>query len=424
MSQWTVDYVKDNGVQYMLPAFRAMFRRDPNFYELAFALLQSHHESSWGRGWKPPCDTSHNWGAVQSRTNEGCQYADSGPSGAYAQKFVVYPDHEAGAAGYLKEAYGRRPKALARAGEGDLEGFVRELYASTYFTGIRCLEKAPSGKCLKIDHEGNISDYLKSLERRRPDVEHALEAMGFVRPPPSLTSSPLAPYGALAVGLAAGGGLAVALRPTLRARGLVPNPRRARAAVTPSVLLTAGVALLGAATLAWLLTRRRVPTSGGVALRQGDRVLLIGDSLAVGLAPHLSRIAQDAGVPFASAAASGSTMQHWLHAAAAPMASVKPTLVLVSLGTNDAMTSQSLLEMRSQRDQLLSKLGAAGARVLWVGPPRLPERARRDVLEMLAELHAYFHSEELPIPQHDGIHSTPDGYRDWAVALWQSMGGS
>jgi lysophospholipase L1-like esterase len=47
-----------------------------------------------------------------------------------------------------------------------------------------------------------------------------------------------------------------------------------------------------------------------------------------------------------------------------------------------------------------------------------------DVLEMLSDLYAYFHSEKLAIPQPDGIHSTPDGYRDWASSLWQSIGGS
>jgi len=51
----------------------------------------------------------------------------------------------------------------------------------------------------------------------------------------------------------------------------------------------------------------------------------------------------------------------------------------------------------------------------------LPARARPEVRAMLEEWPAYFHSEDLPIPQHDEIHSTPEGYADWADAIWASL---
>lgn len=421
---WTVDYVKDNGVRYLAPAFESLFGRPPSFYELAYALVQSHHETGWGTWWKPPCDTSFNWGGVQSTTDEGCEYTDSGPSGRYNQRFVVYPNHVAGAAGYLDAAYRKRPEALKAAGAGDFDGFVRALYRASYFKGTRCLEKAPSGKCLKPDDEGNIADYQASLSRRLPDVEAALEALGYERPPKATALAAAAPWGALALGLGAGAGLAALVGPKrLRAalpRQLTPN-RRQRAPLSRTTLGALALALVATAGVAWWLSRRTARVTSGEKLRQGDRVLLLGDSLAVGLTPRLGKLAGAGGFEFGSAAKTGSTMQYWLHAATEPLAVAQPTLVLVSLGTNDAVTSQPLAELRAQRDALVRKLQAAGARVLWVGPPQLPARARPEVRAMLEEWPAYFHSEDLPIPQHDEIHSTPEGYADWADAIWASL---
>jgi lysophospholipase L1-like esterase len=170
--------------------------------------------------------------------------------------------------------------------------------------------------------------------------------------------------------------------------------------------------------LIWYLTRRartEVPK-----LKPGDRLALVGDSLGVGLSPHLSRLASASGYPLTSATLTGSTMGYWLPRLNSILAS-NPTVVLVSLGTNDAYSRTSLPDLEAQLRQFLGQVQAAGARVVWIGPPTLPAAARAEVLKLLRRVPAYFHSEQLSIPQHDGIHSTADGYRDWAQEIWGDL---
>lgn len=421
MSTWTVEYVRDNGLRYLAPAFERVFGRPANFYELAFALSQSHMESSWGRAWKPPCDTSFNWGAVQSTTSAGCDYTDSDENGRYEQKFVVYPSHDAGAEGYLHQAYVRRPKALGRATAGDLDGFVRELYRTSYFTGTACAERSPSGKCIRRDDEKNIAAYRAALSRRLPDIEHALEALGYERPPSSAAPSWAARSAIAVAGVAAGATAGYAAHRFLpRPRSLTPN-RRALARrwnMDVRTVAVASTALLATSALIWYLTRRT--RTATVRLKAGDRLALVGDSLGVGLSPHLARLAAASGYPLTSAVQTGSTMAYWLPRLGTLLSS-RPTVVLVSLGTNDAYTQTSLPELEAQLRQLLAQVQASGARVVWIGPPTLPDAARPEVLALLRRVPAYFHSEQLSIPQHDGIHSTADGYRDWAAAIWEDL---
>src|SRR3990172_5754810 len=76
----------------------------------------------------------------------------------------------------------------------------------------------------------------------------------------------------------------------------------------------------------------------GPRLRRGMRVLLIGDSLAVGTAPYFAALAKEAGVEFKSLAKVGTRIDQWASSAElkALLEKFQPELVLVSLGTNDA----------------------------------------------------------------------------------------
>lgn len=178
----------------------------------------------------------------------------------------------------------------------------------------------------------------------------------------------------------------------------------------------------------------------GPRIRRGLRVLLIGDSLAVGMAPHFSMLAKDAGVEFKSLAKVGTRIDQWASSAELKKLaeSFKPDLVLVSLGTNDEFMrgADVVQKQQVQLEKLLAVLtewpraidyGLGPEHIVWIGPPTLPNPPSPDVAKMIQESAGsvlspkfhYFHSEKLTIPRGpDGIHPTVRGYAGWAGAIW------
>lgn len=203
---------------------------------------------------------------------------------------------------------------------------------------------------------------------------------------------------------------------------------------------------LGAATLTAV---GLVELLGAPTLRKGDRVLLVGDSLAVGLTAPLGALCRDNGIAFQSLATVGTRIDQW--ASSQPLtdalASFQPTVVLVSLGTNDAYMQPSPGEDIAARqapymEQLLSKIeqyphasdsGAGPRAIAWVAPPTLPSAAVslpsvRILIQSEHAIHfprikprvALFPTERLTLPRGpDGIHPVARGYAAWAGALWQ-----
>jgi lysophospholipase L1-like esterase len=156
-------------------------------------------------------------------------------------------------------------------------------------------------------------------------------------------------------------------------------------------------------------------------IRQGDTVLLVGDSLAVGLTPFLRKMAQASGAGFVSHAAGGTTMRNWLNNTAFRQAldASGATVVLVSLGTNDTYGSWTAEQLAADAQQLLALVRGSGRKVLWILPPKLPKEDRAsagiratgvDVVE----------SSQLDIAMGpDFIHPTGSGYAFWASAVWR-----
>jgi len=156
------------------------------------------------------------------------------------------------------------------------------------------------------------------------------------------------------------------------------------------------------------------------------RVLLIGDSFADGIGPPLQALAADGNVPFSRLSRSGTRIDQWAASQklAERLASFQPTLVLVSLGTNDEYMTGSDVPARQAPylEQLLLRLQGAGAEVVWIGPPRLP-RATNGVVPLIKRTvpkSHYFASDRLSIPRGpDGLHPTLKGYVGWAGAVWK-----
>jgi lysophospholipase L1-like esterase len=153
------------------------------------------------------------------------------------------------------------------------------------------------------------------------------------------------------------------------------------------------------------------------------RLLLIGDSLAVGLDRQLDQLASEAGVEaYEGHGIVGSRLDQWAHSAwlDTELASFAPTLILVSLGTNDeAMGSGAADRQAPYFADLLSKLERSGAAIVWIGPPELPF-PRQGVSDMIREHVPYYYpSEQLDIPRSpDNLHPNAAGYAGWAGAIW------
>ena len=189
---------------------------------------------------------------------------------------------------------------------------------------------------------------------------------------------------------------------------------------SPKQWMYAGLALAAGVGVVRLMSAPR--------LKRGLKVLLIGDSLAVGTAPHYTALAKEAGIDFKGLGITGTRIDQWAGSQELPkvLASFQPDLVLVSLGTNDAFMQGAdvVAKQRAQLDKLLLQLH--GRDVVWVGPPTLPSPPNPGILSMiqdaagkLAPRFHYFHSERLQIPRGpDALHPTVRGYAGWAGAVW------
>jgi len=156
------------------------------------------------------------------------------------------------------------------------------------------------------------------------------------------------------------------------------------------------------------------------------RVTIVGDSLAVGLTPRLSDLASGSGRTLTSHAVVGTRVTYWTPQIDQILSEDRPDLLLVSLGTNDAMLPNTK-EFEQGVDQLLASAKRAGVKVLWILPPTMPERvALQDAVRAVVRAKAdhYFDSTTLDIPRGgDGIHPTPQGAALWADALWKRLFG-
>ena len=111
---------------------------------------------------------------------------------------------------------------------------------------------------------------------------------------------------------------------------------------------------------------------------------------------------------------------------------LKPEIVILELGVNDALRGQKLTSVRANLEQLVTRFQAAGARVLVLGmrlPPNYGTPYAEDFFQLFGEVararsvpHVPFFLEGVgAIPrlnQPDGIHPTAEGYALVVEHLW------
>lgn len=162
-----------------------------------------------------------------------------------------------------------------------------------------------------------------------------------------------------------------------------------------------------------------------VSVRPGDRVLLFGDSLAVGLSSPMAEAAKKSGCDFTSMAEVSTNMAQWLSEPRrsqlqALIDSFAPTVVLVSLGTNDSKGMTDTAKLTAQEAQIRDWIARTGAKLVWILPPKLPFPERVSEGVKANGINA-FPSANLPLPQGDGIHPTGRGYAGWTEHIWAFM---
>lgn len=169
----------------------------------------------------------------------------------------------------------------------------------------------------------------------------------------------------------------------------------------------------------------------GPRVKKGDRVLLFGDSLAVGLSPPLADLTKSGGVGFKGIGKVGSTVRDWsgqtkLAADLRAALAERPTVVLCSLGTNDeALSPEAARAEVPLIDTLIALVRDSGAELGWIGPPRLQKtNGFSAIIQAKVPQNRYFHSETYEIPRSsDGLHPTVLGYAGWAGVIWRWISG-
>lgn len=169
-----------------------------------------------------------------------------------------------------------------------------------------------------------------------------------------------------------------------------------------------------------------VKAFSGPRIRPGrSRIFLVGDSLAVGLAPHLKALSAESRIAFDYLAKEGTRIDQWAQSQVLQerLKAFQPTVILVSLGTNDEYMPEGAPARQAPFLQtLLTHVRAAAPEVAWIGPPSLPKRTNGMVALIRSRVpdSHYFPSDKLEIVRGpDALHPTARGYAAWAGAIWR-----
>lgn len=160
-------------------------------------------------------------------------------------------------------------------------------------------------------------------------------------------------------------------------------------------------------------------------IEKGTTILLVGDSLAVGMRNEVKYQSKLSGFNAVVHARGGTSTHQWLTLITSDVKKYRPSLVLISLGTNDSARNFDSTKRSTAVYRSMSTLaGSTGARVVWIGPPTLPQslsnssKVKDAIKQTMTD--NYFDSGMLEIARsHDKIHPTTAGYTFWTRSLWK-----
>lgn len=162
-----------------------------------------------------------------------------------------------------------------------------------------------------------------------------------------------------------------------------------------------------------------------------SRVLIAGDSLALGLSKPLTDLGKARNIAVMGDGRTSTTAAQWVTGGwlAKDIATFQPDVTLISLGTNDA--TGDLSQFATHVSTLIDQATSQGGSVAWISPPYLAptlknfptgavDRVRQTLLDTLTP-HGItiFPSDSGGAANDyaraaDGIHMQPSGYAAWA----------
>ena len=152
---------------------------------------------------------------------------------------------------------------------------------------------------------------------------------------------------------------------------------------------------------------------------RGRTVLLVGDSMAGGLAPFLKKKVEAAGGRLLSEQEQSSTIIWWQGSGKlrALVASHRPDIVFIALGSNELFTSKPEARAPLIR-RMVEDVGARPA--YWIGPPTWKPGGRLDaVIAENFQAGRFYSSDQLAVPRAtDGKHPTLAGFERWVELVW------
>lgn len=171
-----------------------------------------------------------------------------------------------------------------------------------------------------------------------------------------------------------------------------------------------------------------------------DRIFMIGDSEAFLLTYELPAKAAAEGIAFSTWAVPGSSVIQWsreLDRGWGALYRFKPTVVLVSLGANDAcMGTRIVANEPPYLKRFLARIPRARVRTIWLGPPRIGAPAgcgKKDCLDRaIPGLEAFYKMVSPEVTYLDGrqvqvsmwddlLHPDPPGRKAWANWIWKEL---
>jgi hypothetical protein len=152
---------------------------------------------------------------------------------------------------------------------------------------------------------------------------------------------------------------------------------------------------------------------------QGKTFILIGDSMAEGLAWYLRSKVEAAGAKFFSEPWYSSTTIAWQadHRMATLVAKYNPDIIFLALGSNEVIVPNVASRASAVKD-ITAEMG--GRKAYWIGPPSWrPDEGIVHVIEANFIPGHFYNSNDLKVPRRkDGAHPTPDGFKIWADLVW------
>lgn len=151
----------------------------------------------------------------------------------------------------------------------------------------------------------------------------------------------------------------------------------------------------------------------------GKTVLLIGDSMAEGIALPLQKKVEAAGGHFIDGHERSSTIVWWQGSGKLRqlLAQHRPDVVFIALGANEIFLEKPEVRIPLIKE-MVAELGTRPS--YWIGPPSWkPDKGLVHVIDENFQPDHFYNSNDLVVPRAaDGKHPTAQGYQTWTELVW------